>query len=80
MGAINPIAELQARWAVRVFNGELKLPTRVKMDEDIDEKISQMLKRYVSSPRHTVEVDHLGFCNEIADIVGCRPDICKRHQ
>lgn len=76
-GAINPITELQARWAVRVFKGELKLPARSTMDEDIDGKIRRMSERYVESPRHTVQVDHVDFCNEIADQIGCRPDICK---
>jgi dimethylaniline monooxygenase (N-oxide forming) len=76
-GAINPITELQARWAIRVFKGELKLPSSLKMDKDIDEKVHQMSKRYVSSPRHTVQVDHVEYCNEIADQVGCRPKICE---
>ncbi|CAF3374545.1 unnamed protein product [Rotaria sp. Silwood1] len=74
-GAINPITELQARWVVRVFNGELKLPSCLKMDEDIDEKIHQMSQRYVASSRHTVQVDYLDYCNEIAKQVGCRPNI-----
>ncbi|CAF2384431.1 unnamed protein product [Rotaria sp. Silwood2] len=74
-GAINPVTELQARWAVRVFNGELKLPSRLKMDEDIDEKIHQMSQRYAASPRHTLEVDHVDFCNELAEQAGCRPNI-----
>ncbi|CAF3313891.1 unnamed protein product [Rotaria socialis] len=74
-GAINPITELQARWAVRVFNGELRLPSRIKMDEDIDEKIREMSERYAESPRHTVQVDYVDYCNNIADQVGCRPNI-----
>lgn len=76
-GAINPITELQARWAVRVFKNELNLPSRKSMDEDIDRKIDQMAKRYVASPRHTVQVDHVDYCNEIADQIGCRPNLCK---
>jgi dimethylaniline monooxygenase (N-oxide forming) len=76
-GAINPMTELQARWAVRVFKDELKLPSRLKMDEDIDEKIHEMSVRYVASPRHTVQVDHVDYCNELADQIGCRPNICK---
>lgn len=79
-GAINPITELQARWAIRVFKGEVKLPSASKMDEDIDLKIHEMSARYVASPRHTVQVDHMDYCNELADQVGCRPDIreCNR--
>lgn len=79
-GAINPITELQARWAIRVFKGETKLPSTSKMNEDIDLKIRQMAARYVASPRHTVQVDHMDYCNELADQVGCRPDICKCNQ
>ncbi|UJR36615.1 hypothetical protein I4U23_029335, partial [Adineta vaga] len=76
-GAINPLTELQARWATKVFKGELKLPSRSKMDEDIDEKIRQMTERYVSSPRHTVQVDYMDYCDELADYIGCRPNILK---
>jgi dimethylaniline monooxygenase (N-oxide forming) len=76
-GAINPMTELQARWAVRIFKNELKLPSRFKMDEDIDVHLYRMSKRYVASPRHTIQVDYVEYCNELADEVGCRPNICK---
>ena len=76
-GAINPITELQARWAVKVFKGELKLPSRSKMDEDIDDKATKMRERYVASPRHTVQVDYMEHCDELADHLGCRPNIRK---
>lgn len=76
-GAINPITELQARWAVHVFKGELKLPSRIQMDNDIDKCLNEISQRYVDSPRHTVQVDHLLYCNNLADEIGCRPNICK---
>jgi dimethylaniline monooxygenase (N-oxide forming) len=79
-GAINPITELQARWAIRVFKGESKLPSRLTMDADIDEKIQRMSERYVASPRHTVQVDHLDYCNELADQIGCRPNLCESNK
>ncbi|CAF1031624.1 unnamed protein product [Adineta ricciae] len=74
-GAINPITELQARWAVKVFKGELKLPSRSKMDEDIDDKATKMRERYVASPRHTVQVDYMEHCDELANHLGCQPNI-----
>lgn len=77
VGAINPIAELQARWAVRVFKREQELPPSLAMDHDIDERLSEMVKRYVASPRHTIQVDHIDYCNDIAEEVGCRPHICE---
>ena len=76
-GAINPITELQARWAVRVFRGDVKLPSKADMDHEIDEKARIMAERYVASPRHTVQVDYVDYCNEIADQVGCRPNSCR---
>jgi dimethylaniline monooxygenase (N-oxide forming) len=76
-GAINPMTELQSRWALRIFKGELKLPSRFKMDADIDEKIHQMSARYVASPRHTIQVDYVEYCNELANEVGCLPNICE---
>lgn len=75
-GAINPMTELQARWAVRMFKHELKLPSRTKMEKDIRERFDRMSIRYVSSPRHTIQVDYIEYCNELADEVGCRPNIC----
>ena len=76
-GPISPVMELQARWAVRIFKNELKLPSRSRMDEDIRERLYQMSKRYVASPRHTLQVDHVEHCNELADEIGCRPNICE---
>jgi dimethylaniline monooxygenase (N-oxide forming) len=76
-GAINPMTELQARWVIRVFKGERQLPSRVEMDKDIDERLFQMSRRYVASPRHTIQVDYVEYCNELADEVGCRPNTCE---
>lgn len=76
-GAINPITELQARWAVRVFNGTTKLPSKFDMEQDIESKARRMAERYVASARHTVQVDYIEYCNEIAEQVGCRPNIFR---
>uniref|UniRef100_A0A8C2ZF81 Flavin-containing monooxygenase n=1 Tax=Cyclopterus lumpus TaxID=8103 RepID=A0A8C2ZF81_CYCLU len=62
LGAIMPISEMQARWATRVFKGELLLPTT-------------MAKRYVSSQRHTIQVDYISYMDEIAELVGVRPSL-----
>lgn len=77
LGAINPITELQARWAVQIFKGERQLPSKIQMNEDIDKRLDEMFKRYVASPRHTIQVDYVDYCNELAADVGCRPNICN---
>ncbi|KAK7094772.1 flavin-containing monooxygenase 5-like [Littorina saxatilis] len=74
LGAIMPIAELQCRLAARVFKGDVKLPSASEMWEDIQAKETAMAKRYVKSPRHTIQVDYLGYMDEIALLNGCKPD------
>ena len=43
--------------------------------EILTKRLGEMSKRYVAYPRHTVQVDHVEYCNEFADEVGCRPNI-----
>lgn len=76
-GAINPIAELQCRWATRVFSGLCHLPSRDMMWEDIIRKKNDMKKRYVKSVRHTIQVDWIAFMDETASEFGAKPDLLK---
>ncbi|CAD5120537.1 DgyrCDS9103 [Dimorphilus gyrociliatus] len=75
LGAINPIAELQTRWAARVFNGSTKLPSKAAMWENIREKQAAMAKRYFNSQRHTIQVDWIPFMDEVAEQFGCKPNL-----
>ncbi|XP_074525279.1 flavin-containing monooxygenase 5-like [Halichoeres trimaculatus] len=75
LGAIMPISEMQARWATRVFKGCAKLPSEAAMMKDIKSKEETMAKRYVSSQRHTIQVDYICYMDEIAELVGVRPSI-----
>ncbi|XP_026200865.1 dimethylaniline monooxygenase [N-oxide-forming] 5-like [Anabas testudineus] len=75
LGAIMPISEMQARWATRVFKGCIKLPSVAAMLKDIQCKQEAMTKRYVSSNRHTIQVDYVTYMDEIAELVGVRPRI-----
>lgn len=56
LGAVNPLSELQARWACGVFVGNLKLLTKKAMEGDVSLKRETMKKRYYSTKRHTVQV------------------------
>lgn len=77
LGAIMPISEMQARWATRVFKGCIKLPSTAAMLKDIECKEETMARRYVSSSRHTIQVDYLPYMDEIAELVGVRPNILQ---
>ena len=74
-GAINPIAELQLRWAMKVFKKELHLPSKSEMSRDISLKRRLMSQRYTNSRRHTVQVDYQQYCDEIAGMIGAKPNI-----
>ncbi|XP_069497187.1 flavin-containing monooxygenase 5-like [Ambystoma mexicanum] len=77
LGAIMPISELQARWATRVFKDLNKLPSEENMKADIRTKKERMLRRYVSSQRHTIQVDYLDYMDELACLVGVKPNVCS---
>ncbi|XP_064615988.1 flavin-containing monooxygenase 5-like [Liolophura sinensis] len=74
LGAIMPISEMQCRLATQVFKGITKLPTRGEMWFDIKKKEVAMAKRYVASQRHTIQVDFVPIMDELAELVGCKPD------
>uniref|UniRef100_A0A8D2ANC9 Flavin-containing monooxygenase 5 n=1 Tax=Sciurus vulgaris TaxID=55149 RepID=A0A8D2ANC9_SCIVU len=75
LGAIMPIAELQGRWATQVFKGLKKLPSQSEMMADINKTQEEMAKRYVESQRHTIQGDYIDSMEEIADLVGVRPNL-----
>ncbi|XP_015278055.1 PREDICTED: dimethylaniline monooxygenase [N-oxide-forming] 5-like [Gekko japonicus] len=75
LGAIMPISEMQARWASRVFKGLETLPSESEMLSDITAKKTAMEKRYVRSPRHTIQVDYIEYMDELASQIGVKPSI-----
>jgi dimethylaniline monooxygenase (N-oxide forming) len=57
LGATMPLAEAQGRWVAAYLRGEYRLPAVAEMEADIEREVSRMRRRYVASPRHTMEVD-----------------------
>jgi dimethylaniline monooxygenase (N-oxide forming) len=57
LGPIMPLAEAQAEWTADLLQGEAGLPDPERMRKAIEREQGRMAKRYVSSKRHTVEVD-----------------------
>jgi len=75
LGAIQPIAELQSRWVAKVLKGDAPLPKAESMLADIQKKRDDMAARYVPSQRHTIQVDFIPYCDELAEQVGCKPSL-----
>lgn len=57
LGAIMPLAEVQAKWVAKLINGECKLPEKTQMEAAIKQDTEAVRKRYKSSARHTLQVD-----------------------
>lgn len=57
LGAIMPLAEMQAKWVAQLITGQCRLPDRAKMQQQIDHESKIIAQRYTDSPRHTFEVD-----------------------
>ncbi|XP_041370067.1 flavin-containing monooxygenase 5-like [Gigantopelta aegis] len=74
-GAIMPIAELQCRLAARVFKGDIILPEKSVMWQDIREKEAKMAKRFVQTQRHTIQVGFVDFMDQLAELIGCKPNV-----
>lgn len=76
IGAMPPIAEMQARWFAGVLAGKLQLPSKEKM-----QKISEMdaelytQNRQLHAQRLTSLVDYHAYLDELAGFIGCQPNL-----
>ncbi|XP_073332693.1 flavin-containing monooxygenase 5-like [Pagrus major] len=75
LGAITPLAEMQARWATRVFKGLNHLPSEETMLEEIEKDTAIMHQRYACSERTPIQVDYIPYLDSLAEQVGVRPNI-----
>lgn len=65
LGAIMPLAEIQAKWVAKIIKGESKLPTKETMLKSIEEDKQKLAKRYKQTPRHTLQVDFFTYKESI---------------
>jgi dimethylaniline monooxygenase (N-oxide forming) len=66
LGAIMPLAEAQGQWIADYLKGEYHLPPRHELLADIRRDQAAMRKRYVSSKRHTIQVDFDDYLFDLA--------------
>jgi dimethylaniline monooxygenase (N-oxide forming) len=66
LGAIMPLAEAQGQWIADYLKGEYHLPARHELLADIRRDQAAMRKRYVSSKRHTIQVDFDDYLFDLA--------------
>lgn len=66
LGAIPPLAEAQAEWVADLLDGTGALPSPGSMRREIDAAESALARRFVRSPRHTLEVDFHPYLRALA--------------
>merc|ERR1712228_853188 len=74
LGAMPPIAELQARWFGAILCGNAELP----MLEEMDVQIASDRQRYESkvySERLRFTVDFVDYTSDVARLAGCYPSV-----
>ena len=74
IGAIPPIAEVQARYAALVTSGERKLPDQPQMMREPAERRRAHAASF-DEPRLVTLVDWIPYMDQLAARIGCRPQL-----
>jgi cation diffusion facilitator CzcD-associated flavoprotein CzcO len=65
LGAIMPLAEAQSEWVADVLEGKSRLPDPQRMWKAIKRDDRKVRRRYVRSPRHTIQVDFYPYLRAV---------------
>jgi dimethylaniline monooxygenase (N-oxide forming) len=65
LGAIMPLAEAQSEWVADLLEGTGSLPSTGEMRDAIAKDDAALRKRYVGSPRHTIQVDFWPYLEDL---------------
>ena len=78
LGAIPPIAELQARLFAQVVSGSVKLPSAQEMERVAAADDARILAQFpLDAPRVTALIDYLTLMDDLASLAGCAPPLCR---
>ncbi|KAM9324554.1 dimethylaniline monooxygenase [N-oxide-forming] 2-like [Gastrophryne carolinensis] len=75
LGSILSAAELQARWATKVFKGEVCLPPVNKMEAYYKKSMESKIKCFGEGRSQTLQAYYIDYMDEIAVEIGVRPSI-----
>jgi len=74
-GGIIPACEIQARWAVHVFNGHDKLPSKEDQVAQVAAYKKEAIERWSVTQYQDMFVKHIEYMDDIAEQIGCRPNL-----
>ncbi|KAJ7332892.1 hypothetical protein JRQ81_015072 [Phrynocephalus forsythii] len=75
LGPVMPTAELQARWATRVFKGLSSLPPESTMVTDIIKRNEKRIKWFGTSRSQSIQTDFITYVDELAVELGSKPNL-----
>ncbi|KAM5295334.1 LOW QUALITY PROTEIN: flavin-containing monooxygenase 2 [Glossophaga mutica] len=75
LGSIFPTAELQARWATRVFKGLCTLLSEKTMMEDIINRNKKRTDLFGKSQSQILQSKYISYLDELAAEIGAKPDL-----
>ncbi|XP_034979491.2 dimethylaniline monooxygenase [N-oxide-forming] 2 isoform X2 [Zootoca vivipara] len=75
LGPIMPTAELQARWATRVFKGLSLLPSESTMVADTTKRNEKRIKWFGTSRSQSIQTDFIEYLDELAALTGAKPHL-----
>ncbi|GFR98985.1 dimethylaniline monooxygenase [N-oxide-forming] [Elysia marginata] len=73
-GSLMPMAEMQCRVATRVFQGYLHLPDSSSMWRDVNQRDACCPSQPMPSQRYAVALGQISYMDQLAELIGCRPD------
>jgi dimethylaniline monooxygenase (N-oxide forming) len=75
-GSVMPVSEMQSRWVARLFAGNLPpLPGPQELNAAVEKAVKE--SPLLQKDRYTVQVDYVQYMDELADAMGCKPDLWK---
>ncbi|KAL1427553.1 hypothetical protein MTO96_017255 [Rhipicephalus appendiculatus] len=78
IGLVQPVGPIfSSRWMAELLSKKRSLPSKEAMFESIRKVRESMRRRYVASPRHTIQVDWLDYLDDLASEIGARPNLLK---
>ncbi|XP_034866721.1 dimethylaniline monooxygenase [N-oxide-forming] 2 [Mirounga leonina] len=75
LGSIFPTAELQARWATRVFKGLCTLPSARTMMADIIKRNEKRIDLFGKNQSQILQTNYIDYLDELALEIGAKPDV-----
>ncbi|CAI5640022.1 dimethylaniline monooxygenase [N-oxide-forming] 5 isoform X1 [Oreochromis niloticus] len=76
-GPIMPTVEMQARWAVKVFLGQSRLPPKEKMLDVIESERRRNMQSYPCPRQAVLQVDYIPYLDFMAGEVGVQPKLLR---